>query len=513
MPEIEITGPHGTKIARQKAFGKGGTMPVAATNLRELEQRAAFELECLGYPARAWVATRRHSGARVYDALIVGGGQSGVTIAFRLLRERVSNILLFDRTIEGLEGPWVTFARMHTLRTPKDVIGPELGIPSLSVRAWYEAQFGEDAWAGLNRIPRTVWHAYLGWLRRTIGIGVTHDAEVTDIEPLAGGLLAVTAQVNGETQRSIARNVVLATGMEGSGRWIVPAVIKEGLPRERFAHTSETIDFKALTGLRVGVIGAGASAFDNAAMALEHGASAVDLFCRREKLPLINPNRWIEFAGFLRHFGDLDDAMKWRFMKIIFDMSQPPPQDALERCARFPNFRLHLGSPIEAVAFTEDGIELTTPNGLARVDFVIVGVGFAIDFTARPELNRIAPHIARWSDRYQPPPGEEKPRLGEYPYLSPYFQFTEKVSGSAPYLKNVFCYTYAAMPSLACTAGISQLKFGADRIGWGITRELFLDDADAHLADLRAYREPELDTSILDARGNCPSLRSRRVSG
>lgn len=301
--------------------------------------------------------------------------------------------------------------------------------------------------------------------------------------------------------------------MEGSGRWVVPEMIKEALPRKRFAHTSEAIDFKALAGRRVGVVGAGASAFDNAAMALEHGASAVDLYCRRKKLPLINPNRWIEFAGFLRHFGDLDDAMKWRFMRIIFDMSQPPPQEAFERCSRFANFRLHLGSPIEAAAFGEDGIHLKTPNGLAGADFVIVGVGFAIDLAARPELNRIAPHIARWSDRYQPPPGEEKPLLGDYPYLSPYFQFTEKVPGSAPYLKNIFCYTYAAMPSLACSAGISQLKFGADRIGWGITRELFLDDADAHLAELRAYREPELDTSMLASRGDWPLLRSRHISG
>jgi FAD-dependent urate hydroxylase len=488
-------------------------MPVAARNLQELEQRAAFELECLGYPARPWVAPRRHAGVEVHDALIVGGGQSGVTIAFRLSREWVTNVHVLDRNPEGREGPWVTFARMHTLRTPKDVTGPELGIPSLSARAWYQAQFGENAWARLDKIPRTVWHAYLSWLRRTVGISVTHDAEVTDIEPLAGGLLAVTAQVSGKRQTLIARNVVLATGMEGSGHWIVPEIIKNALPRERFTQTSDAINFKALAGLRVGVVGAGASAFDNAAMALENGASAVDLYCRRAKLPLINPNRWIEFAGFLRHFGDLDDAMKWRFMKIIFDMNQPPPQDAVERCARFANFTLHLGSPIEAVTFSEEGIQLKTPNGPARVDFLIVAVGFAVDLTARPELSRIASHIARWSDRYQPPPDEEKPLLGDYPYLSPYFQFTEKVLGSAPYLKNIFCYTYAAMPSLACTAGISQLKFGAERIGCGITRELFLDDANAHLADLRGYSEPELDMSILEARGHPPSFHSRRISG
>jgi FAD-dependent urate hydroxylase len=54
------------------------------------------------------------------------------------------------------------------------------------------------------------------------------------------------------------------------------------------------------------------------------------------------------------------------------------------------------------------------------------------------------------------------------------------------------------MPSLACSAGISQLKFGLERIGLGITRELFLADADRHFATLQNYGEPELDTSAFD---------------
>jgi FAD-dependent urate hydroxylase len=474
-------------------------MSVAAKSLEELSRRVAFELECLGYPARDWVPSRRHAGAHVYDVVIVGGGQSGVAVAFRLLRERVTNVRVLDRNREGQEGPWVTFARMHTLRTPKDVIGPELGIPSLSARAWHEASFGEGSWAGVDRIPREVWHDYLLWVRRTVGIDVTNNAEVTDIEPLNDGLLAVTARINGQPQRLLTRNVVLTTGMEGCGGWIVPEIIRKALPRDRYAHTADAIDFAALAGKRVGVIGAGASAFDNAAVALEQGAAAVDLYVRRKKLPIVNPNRWMEFAGFMRHFGDLDDAHKWRFMKFIFDANQPPPQDTFERCARFPNFEIHLGSPLESVALAGDTIRLKTPQGLASADFLIVGTGFAIDFAARPELDRIAPHIARWSDRYQPPPGEESARLGAYPYLSSYFQFTEKEAGASPWLKNVFSYTYAAMPSLACTAGISQLKFGLDRIGFGITRELFLADADHYFATLCDYSEPELDTSAFDA--------------
>ncbi len=47
-----------------------------------------------------------------------------------LKRERVTHIALFDSAPEGREGPWVTFARMSMLRTPKDLTGPELGVPA-----------------------------------------------------------------------------------------------------------------------------------------------------------------------------------------------------------------------------------------------------------------------------------------------------------------------------------------------------------------------------------------------
>ncbi len=477
----------------------------ASDALIELERRVRFELDCLGYPARQWTIPHKHEGEPVHDAVIVGGGQSGTSIAFRLLRERVTTVRVLDRNPAGLEGPWLTFARMHTLRTPKTVTGPDLGLPSLSVRAWWEARYGETSWAELNKIPREIWQAYLSWVRNTIGMEVSNGAEVTDIEPLANGLLAVHARVNGAAERLFARNVVLATGIEGSGRWAVPDVIAKALPRERYAHTAEPIDFAALVGKKVAVIGAGASAFDNAAMALENGATSVHLFARRNKLPTVNPNRWMEFAGFLRHFGDLDDAHKWRFMKIIFDMNQPPPQDTFDRCVRHGNFLVHLDYQLECVGFDAGKISLTNSGRTETFDFLIVGTGFTVDLAARPELVRFHDKIARWSDRYQPPLGEERPRLGAYPYLSPSFQFTEKVAGSAPYLANIFSYTFAAMPSLACSAGISALKFGLDRIAAGISRNLFVEDADAYLKSLIDYDEQELDPAALlerETRGN-----------
>jgi len=100
------------------------------------------------------------------------------------------------------------------------------------------------------------------------------------------------------------------------------------LPRENRAHTADPIDFAGLRGRVVAVMGAGASALDNAACALEHGAAEVHLFCRRDHPQLDQSYRWLTFAGFLRRLSNLDDAWRWRFMST----------EALrdDRLARYP---------------------------------------------------------------------------------------------------------------------------------------------------------------------------------
>ena len=468
---------------------------MSAVAVENLAARARYELQCLGYPQRPWLAPTTFAGEHVHDVVIVGGGQSGVAIAFGLLREQVTDVVILDRNPIDREGPWSNFARMQTLRTPKSVVGPELGIPSLSARAWYEANFGAQAWEELDKIPRDRWCDYLKWLRRTIGVTVRNDTEVLDIEPLKEDVFALAlrdAKSGRNLPRLLARKIVLATGIEGSGHWHIPPVVAAALPRDCYARTADRIDFSALAGKRVAVLGAGASAFDNAAVALEQGAASVDMIVRRPQIPAVNPNRWIEFAGFLRHFGDLSDAMKWRFMATLFRMNQPPPQDSFDRCARFAGFHIHLGAPLTRIEHDGRQIALTTPKGTIAADFLIVGTGLAVDLDARPELRRVAPAIARWKDRYTPPAGERNDTLSEYPYLSESFQFTEREPGAAPYLRHLYCYTFGAMPSHANSAGISQLKFGVARVVSGITRDLFVASAETYLESLRNYDEREL---------------------
>ena len=90
----------------------------------------------------------------------------------------------------GFEGPWVTYARMETLRSPKVLTGPAAGIPSLTFRAWFVAQFGAMAWEALDKIPRVMWMDYLRWYRTVLALPVENDVEVRRIRP-QDGLLAL----------------------------------------------------------------------------------------------------------------------------------------------------------------------------------------------------------------------------------------------------------------------------------------------------------------------------------
>ena len=42
---------------------------------------------------------------------IIGGGQGGLAVAARLKREKVDNVIVYDKQPAGLEGPWLTTAR------------------------------------------------------------------------------------------------------------------------------------------------------------------------------------------------------------------------------------------------------------------------------------------------------------------------------------------------------------------------------------------------------------------
>jgi len=248
--------------------------------LARLTDAARTDLSQLGYPAAPWLSPINHNTQSVDDVAIIGGGQSGVTIAAQLKWDGLDRVSVFDTAAPGQEGPWKTFARMEELRTPKTTVGTEFNVPNLSVRRWFETRYGAQSWEAMVRIPRTDWKDYLDWYADVFEIKISNGIEVVDIAP-EGDLIALTLMQNGSLSKKLARAVVLATGMDGAGGWHVPSFISDHLPASRYDHTNGPVDFAALKGQRIGILGHGASAFDNAIKALEAGAASVDLCFRR----------------------------------------------------------------------------------------------------------------------------------------------------------------------------------------------------------------------------------------
>jgi cation diffusion facilitator CzcD-associated flavoprotein CzcO len=339
---------------------------------------------------------------------------AGLAAAFSLLRLGIRNLRLLDRSEAGREGPWITYARMETLRSPKQLTGPATDLPPLTFRAWYEAQFGREAWERLGKIPRPMWMEYLRWYRDVLDLPVENGIEVTRIEPAEDGLLRLP--LRGAAEREIlARKVVMATGREGMGEPYIPDFVN-GLPRERWAHSADPIDFAALHGRRVVVIGVGASAVDNAAEALEAGAAWVRLLIRRKQMPRVNKLMGIGTPGFTHGFPALSDLWRWRFIHYAHGEQTPPPRDSTLRVSRHPNGYFHFGCGIRAMTAVGDAVRIETASGKRfETDFVILCTGFTVDHRARPELAGVAEKIAIWADRFTPPADLASEELAHFP--------------------------------------------------------------------------------------------------
>jgi cation diffusion facilitator CzcD-associated flavoprotein CzcO len=463
-----------------------------SNDLAALAARVRADLASIAHPSLPWLTpVTGPDGGPALDVLIVGGGQSGLAIAFGLKRSQVTNVLVLDKAEQGLEGPWRTYARMPTLRSPKDYTGPDLDIPSLTYQAWHEAKFGEQSWRDLGLIPRECWADYLLWYRETLDLPVGNGCEVTDIAPAANGLLKATIRDSSGEETVYARKIVLATGQEGMGDWSIPAPLAH-LPASRCVNCAASIDFEALRGKRVAVIGAGASAFDNAAMALEAGAARVDLLCRRAAIQLVQPYRWLTFRGFLRHFSELDDSWRWRFMRAILELREGFPQATYDRCARHAAFHLHEGAPVTAARESAEGVVLQTQHGEIAADFVICATGIDMDFAGRGELARCAHNIARWADRYTPPRAEESKRLGAFPYLADDYALCERVAGETPWIADIHLFAIASTMSFGPSgSSINAMTTAVPKLVHGLTSGLFRSDIDKHWAAFQAYDVPQ----------------------
>jgi FAD-dependent urate hydroxylase len=463
----------------------------ASPGLRALQAQVQADLALLAYAQRDWVLPVTHAGQPVHDVVVVGGGQAGLGTAFALQRDGVRDVVVLDARNEGEEGVWEAFARMSHLRTPKETVGIEGGIPSLSAPAFYRACYGEADWSRIARIERTRWMAFLRWFRQAAGLQVRNRTECLALEP-EGGFVALRVRQDGGPGTLLARHVVLATGFDGCGAWRVPPGIAAAVDPARIHHTADAIDFPALAGQRVGILGHGASAFDNACVLLEHGATSVDLCFRRERIPTVNPHRRLEFAGFLKHFPELDDLTRWRTSRFFELHDQPPTQNAWDRAMAHPQFRVHAGSPWTEVHDDGRQVHVTTPHARFVFDHVVCATGAVVDYDARGELRNLGPLVRRWRHAFTPPAGEASETLGEYPYLGTGFEY-QPLDERDAWVRRVKAFNFSSVVSMGPhTTSASGHKHSIPRVVAGITRALMQDQADALLPALHAYDEAEL---------------------
>ncbi|WP_340150311.1 NAD(P)/FAD-dependent oxidoreductase [uncultured Sneathiella sp.] len=462
------------------------------SGLAALERQIRRELKYLNYPTENWVKpVTGPKGEKVLDVAVIGGGMCGMAVAFGLTREGISNFRIFDAGDEGCEGPWVTTARMRTLRSPKRLPGPHMGLPSLTFQSWYRTQVDDDTWEALGHIPRETWMEYLRWYRHVLDIPIENNSTLKKIIPESGQLRLRFSGPEGEFD-VLARQLVLATGRAAFGGVRVPDVFKE-VPKELFAHTEEVIDFAALKGKNVLVVGGAASAVDNAAVALENGAREVHLLMRSETIPRLNKFKSIAYAGFLRGYYFLEDEMRWRFLHHGLGARVAAPRRSMLRLKQYLNFHIHTGSGIRNVKVEGRSVTLETDSEAFTGDFVILGTGYAIDIKQQPELADFADQILLWQDCFTPPADCPSEELGRFPYLGPGFEFLEKEAGTAPHLGQIHLFNAATTLShAAVSSDIPGVNVGADRLLNALSIQFFREGADAHLEDLYAYDDPEL---------------------
>jgi cation diffusion facilitator CzcD-associated flavoprotein CzcO len=475
----------GAAVSPDQPEAQTASAPVGADAARQLEEQTQSALRWIGREPADWVRPR--AGAD-HNVVIVGGGQSGLSIAYGLKRKGVGRVAVIDRASPGETGIWRTIARMHQLRTPKTLAGPELGNPALSFRAWYETLHGTAAFDALDRIPRTDWADYLDWFQQATGTTVRYGTRLIEIEP-QGDLLRLHLESAGARRVETARKVVLANGYAGAGGPNVPEFVR-ALPPNVWTHTTGNIPLDTLSGKVVGVIGAGSSAFDAAAVALESGAAEVHMFSRRSYIdypapPAAAPSAPAApppdrgYPNMLELSYELPDAVRWRNFLLGDRRVASVPLDSIERAMGFDNFKVHLNSSLTDVAQSNDGrVTGRVGSKLFRFDHLIAATGYRIDLAAQPELARIHEAIARWGDRYRPKPGEENAAGASHPYLGAGFEFLPRGSAGGEYLRNIHCFNLAAALSFGIPVGDVPSVVDQPRLVTAIARDLYLEGID-----------------------------------
>ena len=190
-----------------------------------------------------------------------------------------------------------------------------------------------------------------------------------------------------------AGRVVVATGLE---RFAWRPRLYRNLPSELVSHTAEHVDLGRFRGLRVGVLGAGQSAVESAALLAEGGAS-VELFARAPTIRWLRrprtrdlPSRVAELLYPPTDVGP--PVLNWIVALPELYRSMPAGlQDRIAyRCIRpaaaawlrerIDGARLTTACSVSSVVPSSDGLEVRIGDGdVRRMDHLLLATGYRVD--------------------------------------------------------------------------------------------------------------------------------------
>ena len=258
-----------------------------------------------------------------------------------------------------------------------------------------------------TRSPPSDWLAYLLWVRDTVPIAIENDIEATSID-LRWGLRARRARWRERARRRCtparscwpaAATVRVRPSSRRSLRWRVRHLGE----RVRVFHSAEDIDFARFRGGKVGVLGASASAFDNAGAALEAGAGA-GAPVLAAGAPAADQQVEVD-----RVCGLLPRLRRARRRQALADLQLHPLARACRRrtswcCAATATRASPSTSPSHGSMSSPTRRASTSSRARRAIASMpsILATGFSVDLAQRPELAPLHDKIALWARSHPP---------------------------------------------------------------------------------------------------------------
>jgi hypothetical protein len=78
---------------------------------------------------------------------------------------------------------------------------------------------------------------------------------------------------------------------------------------------------------------------------------------------VVQPYRWLTFAGFMRHIGDMRNEWRWSILAYVLGMREGFPSATYDRVQAFPTFTMHVRAPWTGASVEGDKVILETQHG------------------------------------------------------------------------------------------------------------------------------------------------------